>query len=77
VATTRKACCKVPWQLILYFLAVFLMKSPSVLEGSRRIISQQNVAVSDHLEIWYTCISGMGVEGKNKQRNTRKTITSK
>lgn len=77
MATTRKACWKVPWQLILFFLAVFLMMIPSVLEVTRRISSQHNVAFSDHPDKSYTSISGLRVEGKNKQTTTRKTKTSK
>lgn len=60
-----------------FFLAVFLLKSPSVLEVTRRISSHHNVALSDRPEIPSTCISGMGVEGKNKQLTAGKTKPSK
>lgn len=82
VATTRKVCWKVPWKLNFFFPCLFfffLMKNRSVLEVTRRMSSQPNMAFSEHhniiAKIPYTCIGEIGVVGqtnnckKNKNGN--------
>jgi len=50
------------------------MKNPSVLEVTRRMSSQPNMAFSEHhiiAKIPYTCIGEIGVVGQTTARKTK------
>lgn len=56
------------------FFFFFLMKNPSVLEVTRRMSSQPNMAFSEHhiiAKIPYTCIGEIGVVGQTTARKTK------